>query len=256
MGDLFEELAKVDAGYDPVERARANLKRVLPKRFYREVSAAPRDGLYHLLLDGRPVRTPARNELTTDDLRVACALEAEWAGQGECVDPALMPLTRLVNSAIDGVAGEIEAVKEGIVAFAESDQTLYRAEAPERLVARQRAAWDPLIAWAGERLGVTLRLAVGVTHVEQPAPLAPALRAALPDRPLALAAFHAATTLTGSALLALALCERYLDADAVWAAAHVDEDWNAELWGLDAEAASRLAFRRAEFDAAALALGV
>lgn len=256
MTDLFEELA---SSFDPVEateKAKAGVKRVLPKRFYATVTAAPGEGGYHLLLDGRPVKTPARRPLVVDDIRVACAVEAEWAEQGEFVDPAEMPMTRLVNSAIDGVAEETAKVADEIVAFAYGDQILYRAETPDRLVARQKAAWDPVVAWAEKLLGVSFRLTTGVVHVEQDEALGPALRRRLPELPLPLAAFHTATSLTGSALLALALGERHLPVDVIWQIAHIDEDWNAELWGLDDEAKSRLAFRRREFDAAAVALGI
>ena len=133
MADLFDELA---ASFDPVlatERARANVQRVLPKRFYKVVSVEPVDGLHRVLLDGKPVRTPARHQLAVPSLRAACALEAEWAGQGEFVDPMTMPLTRLVNSAIDGVSSEIEAVKDAIAAYSGSDLTCYRAGEPPRL---------------------------------------------------------------------------------------------------------------------------
>ncbi len=254
MADLFEELA---ASFDPVqatERARANVQRVLPKRFYKVVSVEPVDGVHRVLLDGKPVRTPGRNSLAVASLRAACALEAEWAGQGEHVDPMTMPLTRLVNSAIDGVAHEIEAVKDAVAAYAGSDLTCYRAGEPPRLDERQRLAWEPVLDWIGERFGTRPVATIGVMAVAQPGQLLSAIRAALPDDPLRLAALEQITTLTGSVFLALALMEKRLLPDDAWLSAHVDEDWNAELWGVDSEARLRRDFRRADFDAAVLLL--
>ena len=254
MADLFEELA---ASFDPVlatERARANVQRVLPKRFYKVVSVEPIDGLHRVLLDGKPVRTPARHQLAVASLRAACALEAEWAAQGEFVDPMTMPVTRLVNSAIDGVASEIEAVKDAIAAYSGSDLTCYRAGEPPRLDERQRLAWEPVLDWIGERFGVRPVATIGVMAIAQPPELVTAIRAALPDDPIRLAAAELVTTLTGSVFLTLALFERRLLPDDVWLAAHIDEDWNAELWGVDSEARLRRDFRRADFDAAVLLL--
>ncbi|WP_026790522.1 ATP12 family chaperone protein [Pleomorphomonas oryzae] len=254
MADLFEELA---ASFDPVqatERARANVQRVLPKRFYKAVSVEPIDGLYRVLLDGKPVRTPGRNLLAIASLRAACGLEAEWAAQGGFVDPMTMPLTRLVNSAIDGVSREIEAVKDAVAAYAGSDLTCYRAGEPPRLDERQRLAWEPVLDWVRERFGVRPVATIGVIAVAQPPQLLSAIRAALPDDAIRLAAIEQITTLTGSVFLALSLLEKRLSADDVWLAAHVDEDWNAELWGVDSEAQLRRDFRRADFDAAALLL--
>ncbi|PKR90625.1 ATPase [Pleomorphomonas diazotrophica] len=254
MADLFEDLA---ASFDPVlatERARANVQRLLPKRFYKVVSVEPVDGLHRVLLDGKPVRTPGRHQLAVASLRAACALEAEWAGQGEYVDPMTMPLTRLVNSAIDGVSSEIDAVKDSIAAYAGSDLTCYRAGEPPRLDERQRLAWEPVLDWVRERFGVRPVATIGVMAVTQPRELVTAIRAALPDDAIRLAAIEQITTLTGSVFLALALLEKRLLPDDVWLAAHVDEDWNAELWGVDSEARQRRDFRRADFDAAALLL--
>ncbi len=254
MADLFEELA---ASFDPVqatERARANVQRVLPKRFYKVVSAEPSDGLHRILLDGKPVRTPARNVLAVASLRAACALEAEWAGQGEFVDPMTMPLTRLVNSAIDGVSQEIEAVKDAVAAYAGSDLTCYRAGEPPRLDERQRLAWEPVLDWIYERFGTRPVATIGVMSIAQPPQLQASIRGALPDDAIRLAALEQITSITGSVFLALALKEKRLLPDDVWLAAHIDEDWNAELWGVDSEARQRRDFRRADFDSAALLL--
>lgn len=252
MSDLFEELA---SSFDPVlatERARANMQRVLPKRFYVAVAVEPQDGEYRLLLDGKPVRTPGRKLLTVRSLNAACALEAEWAGQVSHIDPVTMPLTRLLNAAIDGVSQTIEAVKDEIAAYAGTDLICHRAGDPPRLVERQRHAWDPVLDRIGKRFGIRPLVVEGVIAAAEVPGLAAAVRAVLPDDPARLAALSQLTTLTGSVFLALELEERQLTADAAWAAAHIDEDWNAELWGADGEARDRRAYRRGEFDAAML----
>jgi len=185
-------------------------------------------------------------------LKSACALEAEWAAQGEFVDPMTMSVTRLANAAIDGVSQTVEAVKDEIAAYAGTDLICYRAGEPQRLEERQRAAWDPLLGWVEKRLGIRPVTTVGVMAVPQKPELVAAVRAALPDDALRLAAMHQLTTITGSAFLALALFEGHLAPGEVWNAAHIDEDWNAELWGADSEAKERRAYRLGEFNAAVL----
>lgn len=249
MRDIFEDLEQPGPA-DPVRRARELSRGDLPKRFYTDVAVAEEEGAYAIHLDGRPVRTPARASLRVPSRPVAEAIAAEWARQGDRIDPATMPLTRLVNTALDGVASELEATADDIAKFAGSDLLCYRAEGPERLVERQTRNWDPVVAWAEKRLGVRFHLAAGVMPVNQDPAAVPALRAVLPDAVLPLAALHTITTLTGSALLALALHDRHLTPDEAWNAAHIDEDWEIELWGEDAEAVARRAFRRSEFDAA------
>lgn len=227
----------------------------LPKRFYTEVTLVEGPGGLGIALDGRAVRTPARKPLAVADPGLAEDVAAEWAGQGERIDPLTMPLTGLVNSAIDRVAPHAEAVRADIVAYAASDLLCYRAETPDALAARQTAEWDPILAWAEAELGARFALAAGIVHVEQPRRALAAVEAALAPLPaLELAAVHVATTLTGSAVIALALRCRAVDADAAWVAAHVDEDWQAEQWGQDAEAISRRRARRMNFDAAARVL--
>jgi chaperone required for assembly of F1-ATPase len=135
-----------------------------------------------------------------------------------------------------------------------SDLVCYRAERPEGLVARQAAAWDPVLAWARTALGARFVLANELTFVAQPPQALAAARRAIPREPWRLGALHAVTTLSGSALIALALAGGALSLDAAWAAAHVDEDWNMERWGRDAQALERREFRLAEMRAAALVL--
>lgn len=225
----------------------------LPKRFYTVAEAQERDGQFVLSLDGKPARTPGRAPLGFPVRSLAEAVAAEWAAQIEVIDPATMPLTRLANAAIDGVAKELEAVAADVVKYAGSDLVCYRAAGPDRLVARQATGWDPILAFARDELGARFVLAEGVTFVEQSAEALEAVRRAVPtDDAFVLAGLHSITTLTGSALIALALHRGRLSAEEAWAAAHVDEDWNVELWGEDFEAAARRAARWAEMQAAAL----
>jgi chaperone required for assembly of F1-ATPase len=243
-------------GSDPVADAQRLARPELPKRFYKRATAeSAADGGFALKLDGRGAKTPARNPLVVRDRPVAEALAGEWNAVGERIDPAAMPLTRLVNSAIDRVAGEMEAVRQDIVAYAGTDALCYRAEGPESLVSAETEAWDPLLAWAREALGVRFLLAGGIMHVRQDdATLAAFGEALKPLDSLKLAALHVATTLTGSAILALALARGRLAPDHAWDAAHVGEDWQMRQWGRDEVAMQRRAARRAEFDAAALVL--
>ena len=223
-----------------------------PRRFYKEASVGTHEAGFAILLDGRLAKTPAGDPLAVGSQRVAEALAAEWAAQGERLDPAAMPLTRIVNSAIDGVSRETDAVRADIVRHAGSDLVCYRAEGPEGLVAKQEAAWAPLLAFAREALGARFVLAEGVVHVEQsPEALAAVDRALTGDDALSLAAIHTVTTLTGSAVIALALARYQVSAEEAWTAAHVDEDWQMSQWGKDEQALARRARRWREMEAAA-----
>jgi chaperone required for assembly of F1-ATPase len=182
---------------------------------------------------------------------LAAEIAGEWAAQGETIDPATMPLTRIVNSAIDGVAREAAAVRADIVRYAGSDLLCYRAEGPASLVARQEALWSPVVGWAAGAHGVRLFLAEGIRPVVQPAESLERVGAVIADYAvLRLAAVHVATTITGSALLALAVAEGFLSGEAAWEAAELDETWQAERWGADVEALKRAGNRRRDFDAA------
>jgi chaperone required for assembly of F1-ATPase len=230
----------------------------LRRRFYDAVSIAEGEGGFGLLLDGRPVNTPARRALAVPRRAWGEALAAEWEAQRAVIDPAKMPLTRQANSIIDGVADAPAAVAAEVEKYLATDLVFYRAAGPDGLVVRQSAAWDPVLAWAREALGARFVLTQGAVFVAQPtAALAPAC-AAIPHDPSRdlwrLGALHVVTTLTGSALIALALAAEALSVDQAWAAAHVDEDWNMDYWGRDALALQRRAFRFAEMQAAALVL--
>ena len=229
----------------------------LPKRFYTAVTVvAAEGGGFAVELDGRGLRTPLRRKLVVPTQALATLLAGEWEAQKERVDPATMPLTRLANTVIDGIADDPQAVRADLAGYIETDMLFYRAGYPDRLVERQGAAWDPVVADAEQRLGVRFLLAEGVMHVAQSPEAIAAFRRRIEavDDPFAIAALHQMTTLTGSALMPLAVAEGWLDADAAWTAAHVDEDWNIELWGSDAEAEARRTARFADMRAADLLL--
>lgn len=226
----------------------------LPRRFYRQAGVEEADGAFRVVLDGRPVRTPAHRFLAVPSRALADALAEEWNAQGESIDPATMPLARLVNSIVDGVANAPDLVAAEIEKYLGSDLLFYRAEGPQGLLERQASHWDPLLAWAREALGAHFVLAQGVMPTAQPAAAIAAGRAAIPGDPWRLGAVHVITTLTGSALIALAVLHGHLAVEVAWDAAHVDEDWNMEQWGRDDIALKRRAARRAEMDAAATLL--
>ncbi|MFE1602458.1 ATP12 family chaperone protein [Methylobacterium sp. ID0610] len=252
-GTLRDWLGQPDPDVDPLRAARQAGKPALPKRFYAEAGVAAAEDGHRLVLDGRPARTPGRRLIAVPQAAVAEALAEEWGAQETVIDPARMPLTRLVNTALDGVAERREAVAEDAARYAGSDLLVYRAGDPARLVASQAAAWDPVLDWARTDLGARFMLSEGVMHVAQPEESLRAVRQAVDavGSPLALAGLHVMTTLTGSVLLALAVLRGRLTAEEAWAAAQVDETFQASVWGRDEEAEARRALRREEFMAAA-----
>ena len=230
----------------------------LAKRFYEQVTTESdgREGTA-LKLDGKPVRTPGKAALRLPTPALAEAIAEEWRAQGERIDPLTMPLTRIANSAIDGVVGREQAVIDDIMAHAGSDLLCYRAPGPDGLVKAQQTHWDPVLAWTKTTLGAPLLLAEGVAHVVQPEASLGRLREPLLGRDaFSLAALHVMTALTGSALLALAVAQGRLTPEAAWKAAHVDEDWQISQWGEDAEAAERRKNRWRDFAAAARTLAL
>jgi chaperone required for assembly of F1-ATPase len=262
MRDIFEDIFE-NQPLDPMEAARRSMRSNLRARFYKVASAGEHrseaeDG-YAVLLDGRPVRSPARKPLAAPARVLAQAIATEWQAQAKVINPAQMPLTRLANSIIDGVVAAPRPVADEIEKYLGTDMLFYRASDPEELVALQRKHWDPVLDWAHEAFGVRFVLAEGVMHVEQPpesiAKARPIISASADIAGAwRLGALHVVTALTGSALLALALGAGSLSPDEAWTAAHVDEDWNMQFWGRDELALDRRAYRRKEFDAAAAVL--
>ncbi|WP_267395037.1 MULTISPECIES: ATP12 family protein [unclassified Sphingomonas] len=218
------------------------------KRFWTDVGI---DEARVVTLNGRPVRTPGRVPLALPTAALAEAVAAEWRAVPETIDPRRMPLTGLANAAIDRIGPDPASFAAGLARYGESDLLCYRADGPDDLVARQAATWDPPLAWARARYDVHLELATGIIHRAQPA----ATIRRLGDAVAALDAFTLAglsplVTISGSLILGLALVERAMEPADIWAAANLDEDWQAERWGHDPLAADAREARRRDFDGA------
>jgi chaperone required for assembly of F1-ATPase len=253
MRDIFADIFAEEAA-DPVEAARRGLRPKLPRRFYARSHIGEGPEGHLVLLDGKPVRTPAGRTLAAPARALAEAIAAEWEAQREVINPALMPLTRLANSIIDGITGAPAPVAAEIAKYLGSDLVCYRAQAPKSLRVRQEQHWNPVLEWARTALDARFVLGEGVMHVAQPQAAIANATKAIPREPWRLGALCSITTLTGSALLALALLHGRLSVEDVWAAAHVDEDWQMEQWGADEVALARSAFRFSELRSAATVL--
>jgi chaperone required for assembly of F1-ATPase len=218
------------------------------KRFWTNVSV---DAERVVRLDDRPVRTPGRVPLALPTPALAEAVAGEWRDVGETVDPRAMPLTGLANAAIDRIGADPAPFADGLARYAESDLLCYRADSPPELVARQDAVWNPLLDWARDRYDVHFTNVTGIMHRSQPEATVERLAQAVAALdPFRLAALSPVVTITGSLMLALALLEDAADADTIWTAAHVDEDFQAEQWGEDYLAVEAREAKRREFDAA------
>jgi len=218
------------------------------KRFYQSADVADSAEGFAVRLDGRPIKTPAGAPFLVPTRALADAIAEEWNAQGESIQPAKMPLTRLANSAIDGVSGRMAEVRDDITKYAATDLVCYRAMYPEALVEKQAHLWDPILSWVEKRYGAAFKTGVGVTHVTQPLASLDALQEALGRfGAFRLAALHVIVTLTGSALIALTLADGGIGEATAWTAAQVDEDWQIAQWGEDFEAAQRRKNRLAEF---------
>jgi len=254
MRDILQDLFGNEP-LDPVAAARRNMRPSLRKRFYQHAGVG-QGAPCPVLLDARAVKTPAGRALAAPLESLAQAIAAEWDAQGERIDPATMPLTRFANTIIDGVAPQPEPVARVIVEYLGCDLVCYRAEAPAGLVQAQARHWDPILAWARDALGARFVLGEGVMFVAQPAGAIAAARGAIPSDPWRLGAVNVIATLTGSALIALALAQGRLGVEAAWDAANVDEDWNMEFWGHEELALQRRAVRLADLQAAATVLAL
>ena len=249
MRELFDEVAG-QSPLDPGEAVRRTSRTPLRKRFYAAVAVAEAGGGFAVALDGKPIKTPSGKIVAVPKRAIAEAMAAEWEAQKETIDPVTMPMTRFANSVVQSVVDRTEPVADDVAKYLGSDLLFYRAGHPEALVAKEAAHWDPIVFWAAETLGAHFMLAEGINHVRQPDAAIAAARAAFPDDPWSIAALHVVTTLTGSALLALALAHGVREPLEIWTAAHVDEDFNIEQWGLDEEVAARRAARVVDFEAA------
>src|SRR5271166_2168398 len=251
MRDLLEGSSLANQPLDPTEAARRAMRPQLRQRFYEQVLVEGGAGEFRVTLDGRVVNTPARRPLTVSAPALAEGLAAEWEAQRDLIDPSKMPLTRLANTIIDGVVRSLAEVAAEVASYLACDLVLYRAGHPQGLVERQASAWDPVLDWSQTALGARFKVTHGMIHVAQSPRALRAARIAIPHDPWQLGAMHAITTLTGSALIALAFAGKGMSLAQAWSAAHVDEDWNMEQWGYDELALERRACRLAEMQAAA-----
>ena len=222
------------------------------KRFWKRARSERVEGGWLVRLDSRPVRTPARRLCVVPLAAMADGIAAEWNAQGARIDPFSMPLTRAASTCLDRVIPELDAVRRNVAGYGGTDLLCYRAPEPAELARRQSRGWDPMLAWAADALGAGLVIGEGVMHVAQPPEAIARLAAEVSALdPWELTALSELTTLTGSLVLALAVCYGRLEAAEAWRLSRIDEEWNIEQWGEDAEAASQAARRRTEFMAAA-----
>jgi chaperone required for assembly of F1-ATPase len=218
------------------------------KRFWKEARVEPCDGGFTVTLDGRAVKTPAKSALVVPTQAMAEAIAAEWDLQQGKVDPGTMPVTRSANSAIDKVTVQFDEVVSMLADYGGSDLLCYRADGPAELVARQAAGWDPVLLWAAEALDAPLAVTEGVVHVAQnPVVLARLCARVAALDPFRLTAFHDLVAISGSLILALAVIHGRLSPEEAWRLSRIDETWQAELWGIDEEAAQAEAARHAAF---------
>lgn len=222
------------------------------KRFWKAAAPVRGDASWTIELDGRPVRTPARAPLQVGHEPLAQAIAAEWQEAGEKVDPRAMPLTGLANAALDRIAPEQDSYAAGLARYGESDLLTYRADGPQELIDRQAEAWDPLLAWARRRYDVDFVVTTGVTPVTQAQNTVERLRHAVAALDaFTLAGLSPLVTIGGSLVAGLAVLEQAFSPEDAWSAVTVDDAWQLEKWGSDAEAEQALANRRAEFCAGA-----
>ncbi|MHB1103144.1 MAG: ATP12 family chaperone protein [Devosia sp.] len=237
-----------DDGYG---RAQAHARQTLSKRFYKGTGVVPVEGGFAVTLDGRSTKTSGMKPIVVPVAPLATAMAAEWAAQDEFIEPETMPLVRLVNAAIESGDERVVALREEIVKYAGNDLLLYRADTPQELVTEQERLWDAALVKVAGHFEVSFQPTIGIIHQSQPAvtlaKLADTLRG---EGLLVLTALVSITSITGSGLLAIALWRQLLTPDEVWEAAHVDEDYNVRVWGIDAEAMLRRRKRKREFDAA------
>jgi len=221
------------------------------KRFWKNAAVTQDEAGWGVALDGRPVRTPARAAFAVPTAALAQAIAAEWDAQGETINPRAMPLTGLANAAIDRVAADHAGFASRLAAYGESDLIAYRADGPASLLAAQAQAWDDWAAWLARRFDVSLIITSGILHVAQPPETLARIQAAFAVfTPFQLAPLDPIVSITGSAVLALAVADGALEADAAYDAAHVDARWQELHWGRDPLAEQAEQLRREDLAAA------
>lgn len=218
------------------------------KRFWENATAAPAEGGFAVLLDGRSVKTPAKNVLVMPTLAMAQAAAEEWQAQSDVIDPNSMPVTKTANAAIDKVAVQHAEVADMLAAYGDSDLLCYRAETPAELVARQAKVWDPLLDWGAETFGTRLQVRSGIMHKPQdPAALEVLTARVHAMTSFELAAFHDLVSLSGSLILGFAAAMNARSADELWDISRLDEIYQAEQWGRDDDAEALAASKQASF---------
>lgn len=222
------------------------------KRFWTDAEAVEEAGGWAIFLDSRPLRTPARASLLLPSRRLADAIVEEWRRSPDDVNPREMPLTGLANAAVDRIASDQGTFAAGVAKYAEADLICYRVEGPPALVARQHEHWDPLLAWARKRFDVEFRVTTALLHVPQPDETVRRLHQEVSAlEPLVLAGLSQLVTIGGSLLAGLAIVEQALSVHEAWRAVSIDEHWQLEQWGSDAEAEFALENRKRDFFVAA-----
>lgn len=250
MLETLEDIEKA-AVKDPMRVASLSARSQLRKRFYKQATVFSDVSNINIHLDGKSIKTPGGEVLSLPNIHVGELVVDEWNQQEEKIDPQTMPVTRLINTSIDGVSKDMQPVKDDIIQFAGSDLLCYRADSPEGLVTNQRKYWEPLIEWAGSSLGATFSVQTGIMHVSQSNECIVAFgeHVNLIDEPAMLTALHSLTAISGSAIIALAIFKNEIDIVYGWNAAHVDEDWQISQWGDDSDAQAFRAARKVEFEA-------
>ena len=222
------------------------------KQFWKRAEAVAGEDGWGIELDGKPLKTPGKLALMVPTEALAQSIAAEWSEAPETVDPRVMAMTGLANAAIEKFAPDAASFAAGLARYGEADLFCYRAEGPAKLVEREAAAWDPLLAWARRRFDVDFAITHGITHVPQPAGTAERLGHAVAALDaFRLAALSPMVTIGGSLIAALAVVEGAIEAEAAWDAVSLDERWQIETWGDDAEAVAMLKGRKRDWMAAA-----
>lgn len=223
-----------------------------PKRFWTSATLVESNGRWGISLDGRALTTPARATLSLPNRALGEEIAAEWNQCGDELDPSAMPLTGLANAAVDHVTPDPDRFAADIARYAEGDLLCYRADVPPSLLAAQSASWNPLLEWARQRFKIDFALASGIIHIPQPATTVTKLRETVSILdPFHLTALAPIVTISGSLVAALALNERAFPVETLWNAVSLDDRWQLEKWGADAEAVAALDARRRDFLAAA-----
>ena len=257
MRELLTELDSEigNESCDPIQKVLRNLQPKRIKRFYKSVSTSNESSGYWIRLDDKPIRSPGNEIIECTNKELATRLAEEWEKQDEFIDYITMPITRIMNVAVDSVSDNITAVIDKVCSYASSDMICYRANGPKKLVTRQQQYWDPILQWLQQSFGLVFEVTAGILPVEQPLDSIQKVKNLLQDYgSIQLAALHTVTTIGGSILLALALEKKAFEPEIIWQAINLDEDWNIEQWGQDAEALRTRKFKQQDFDAAALIL--